>query len=73
MDAEFVILSNHTKNCMKKPELVEKCQFFQRVLKRGDFGQSSKGGPFAKFSKSAFFLAELRKAEKIGNTCPIIA
>ena len=29
-----------------------------------DFGQSAKGGPFAKFSKSAIFLAELGKVPK---------
>ena len=33
-----------------------------------DFGQSAKGGPFAKFSKSADFVAELPKIQKIGNT-----
>ena len=41
-------------------ELVEKWQFFQRVLKMGNFGQTAKGGPFAKFSKLAIFLAQLR-------------
>ena len=35
--------------------------------------KSAKGGPFAKFSKSADFLAELRKLQKIGNTCRILA
>ena len=55
-------VSNDAKNSMKKPELAEKWQFFQRVLKMADFGQSAKGGHFAKFSKSAIFLAELWKA-----------
>ena len=45
---------------MKQQELVEKWQFFQRVLKMGNFGQTAKGGPFAKFSKLAIFLAQLR-------------
>ena len=56
MDAEFSLVSNDTKNFMKKPELAEKWQFCQRVLKMGDFGQSAKGGPFAKFSKSVIFF-----------------
>ena len=38
-----------------------------------DFGQSAKGGPFAKFSKWQIFLAELRKLQKIANTSPILA
>ena len=38
-----------------------------------DFGQSAKGGPFAKFSKWPIFLAELRKLQKIRNTSPIFA
>ena len=38
-----------------------------------DFGQSAKGGPFAKFSKWPNFLAELRKLQKIRNTSPILA
>ena len=41
---------------MKQQELAEKSQFFQRVLKIGNFGQNAKG---AKFSKLAVFLAEL--------------
>ena len=38
----------------------------------GDFGQSAKGGPFAKISKLAIFLAALWKA-KIVNTSRILA
>ena len=38
MDAEFVLVSIDTKNSMKQQELVEKLQFFQRVLKMGNFG-----------------------------------
>ena len=38
-----------------------------------EFDQSAKGGPFAKFSKWPIFLAELRKLEKLRNTCPILA
>ena len=30
----------------------------------GNFGQSAKGGPFAKISKLAIFLVKLRKAIK---------
>ena len=71
MDAEFILVYNDTKK--KYCVLAEKWQFFQRVLKMGDFGQNAKGGPFAKFSKSAVFWAELRKLQKIGNTCRILA
>ena len=60
MDAQFILVSIDTKNSMKQQELVEKSQFFQRVLKMGNFGQTAKGGPFAKFSKLAFFSAQLR-------------
>ena len=44
---------------MKQQELAEKSQFFQMVLKIGNLGQNAKGGPFAKFSKLAVFMAEL--------------
>ena len=57
MDAEFMLVSNDTKNSIKQQELGEKWQFFQRVLKMGDFGQNAKGRPFAKLSISATFLA----------------
>ena len=60
MDAEFILVSIDTKNSMKQQELVEKWQFFQRVLKMCNFGQTAKGEPFAKFSKLAIFLAQLR-------------
>ena len=39
----------------------------------GNFGQSAKGGPFAKISKLAIFLAKLRKALKVVNTSRILA
>ena len=38
-----------------------------------DFGENAKGGPLAKFSKWPIFLAERRKLQKKGNTCPILA
>ena len=60
MDAQFILVSIDTKNSMKQQELVEKSQFFQRVLKMANFGQTAKGGPFAKLSKLAIFLAQLR-------------
>ena len=60
MDAEFILVSIDTKNSMKQQELVQKSQFFQRVLKMGNFGQTANGGPFTKFSKLAIFLAQLR-------------
>ena len=56
MDAEFIVVSIDTKHYTKQQELVEKSQFFQRVLKMGNFGQTAKGEPFAKFSKLAIFL-----------------
>ena len=57
MDAEFMLLSIDTKNSIKQQELAEKSQFFQSVLKMGNFGQNAKGGPFAKLSILAIFLA----------------
>ena len=59
MDAEFILVSTDSKISMKEQELAEKWQIFYRVLKMGDFGQSAKGGPFAKISKLAIFLATL--------------
>ena len=59
MDAEFILVSIDSKNCMKQQELVEKLQFFQKIPKMGSFGQTAKEGPFAKFSKFAIFLVEL--------------
>ena len=73
MDAEFILVSNASKISKKYCVLAEKWQFFQRVLKMADLAQNAKGGPFAKFSKSAVFLAELRKVQKIGNTRLILA
>ena len=73
MDAEFILVSNASKISKKYCVLAEKWQFFQRVLKMADLAQNAKEGPFAKFSKSAVFLAELRKVQKIGNTRPILA
>ena len=58
MDAEFILVSIDSKNSMKQQKLVENSQFFQS--KMGNFGQTAKGGPFAKFSKLAIFLAQLR-------------
>ena len=57
MDAEFILVSNDTKNSIKQQELADKSKFFQRVLKMGNFGQNAKGGPFAKLSILAIFLA----------------
>ena len=60
MDAEFILVSKDTKNSIKKQELAEKSRYFQGVLKMGNFGKSAKGGPFAKLSILAIFLAQLR-------------
>ena len=38
-----------------------------------DFGQNAKREPFGNFSKSAYFLAEVWKVHKIGNTSLILA
>ena len=43
MDAEFLLVSIDTKISMKQ-EVAEKSQFFQRVLKMGNFGQNAEGG-----------------------------
>ena len=63
MDAEFIALSIDSKHYMKQQELVEKSQLFQRVLKMGNFGQTAKGGPFAKFSKLAIFWPNFVRLE----------
>ena len=73
MDAEFILVSNDTKIAKKCCVLAEKWPFFQRVLKMADFGQNANGEPFAKFSKSADFLAEHRKVQKIGNSWRMLA
>ena len=57
MDAEFILVSNETKISKKYCVFAEKWLFLQRVLKMAHFGQNAKGGPFAKFSKWADFLA----------------
>ena len=57
MDAEFILVSNDTINSIKQQELADKSQFFQRVLKMGNFGQNENGKPFAKVSILAIFLA----------------
>ena len=46
MDAEFILVSNDTKNSIKKQELAEKSHF-QGVLKMG-FWQKCKGGTLCK-------------------------
>ena len=68
MDVKFILVSNDTKNSMQKHVLAEKSQLSRRVLKMADFDQSAKGEPFAKFPKSVIFLAELRKAQNVGDT-----
>ena len=62
MEAEFILVCQipNTKNSVKQQELAEKSQFFQRVLKIGNFDQNANGGPVAKISILAIFLAELR-------------
>ena len=59
MDAEFILVYNDSKISKKYCVLAEKWQFFQRVLKMGDFGQNAKG-------KSAVFWA-LCKILEIGR------
>ena len=49
MDAEFTLVSIDTIISMK----------LKMVLKMGIFGQSAKGGPFAKISKLAIFLDQI--------------
>ena len=50
---EFIVVCNDTKNSMKQQELAEKSQFFQRVLKTGNFGKNANGGPLVKFSNNS--------------------
>ena len=51
---------------MKQEELGERSQFFQRVLKMGNFGQNAKGGIriLCKILEIGHFLAELCEARK---------
>ena len=56
MDAEFILVSIDTKNSMKQQELVEKSQFFQRVLKMGNFGPNCKGGTVCKILEIGHFF-----------------
>ena len=46
---------------------------FSKGYSKWAISAKMQGGPFAKFSKSAVFWAELRKLQKIGNTCRILA
>ena len=64
MDAEFILVYNDSKISKKYCVLAEKWQFFQRVLKMGDFGQNAKGGPFAK--------GRFRPKCKGGTLCKIL-
>ena len=64
MDAEFILVYNDSKISKKYCVLAEKWQFFQRVLKMGDFGQNAKGGPFAKILEIGRFLGWTSQASK---------
>ena len=56
MDAEFILVYNDTKISKKYFVLAEKWQFFQRVLKLGDFGQNvQRGDPLQNSRNRAFF------------------
>ena len=72
IDAEFILVYNDTKISENGTQLAEKSSFFKRVLKMGNFGQNAKGGPFTKVSKSADFLAELRKAIPVDFFCSFV-
>ena len=66
---ECILAFNDTKISKTYCVLAKKWKIFQRVLKMADFGQSAEGGPFAKISKSADFLVQRQKVQKIGNAC----
>ena len=55
MDAEFILVYNDSKISKKYCVLAEKWQFFQRVLKMGDFGQNAKGDPLQNSRNRPFF------------------
>ena len=55
MDPEFIQAFNDTKGSRKEQELAEKSQFFPMVLKMGNCGQNSKGGPLQNFRFWPFF------------------
>ena len=65
MDAEFILVSIDTKNSMKQQELVGKSQFFQRVLKMGNFGQTKlqRGDPLQNSRNWPFFWPNFVKLE----------
>ena len=63
----FVRLENRQYQCDLSLISMDGCGIyssFQGVLKMGNFGKSAKGGPFAKLSILAIFLAQLRQARK---------
>ena len=70
MDAEFLLVSIDTKISMKQ-EVAEKSQFFQRVLKMGNFGQNAEGGgadPLQNSRIGPFFWDPLQNSIIIANT-----
>ena len=55
---EFILVPIDTKISMKQQELA----IFLKGTQIGNFGQSAKGGPFAKISELDIFLSKLWKA-----------
>ena len=68
MDAEFILVYNDSKISKKYCVLAEKWQFFQRVLKMGDFGQNAKGPPFAFWPKSPILSTLWKNCHFSANT-----
>ena len=64
MDAEFTLVSNHTKIAKKYSVLAEKWPFFQRVLKMADFGQNAKGGTLCKILEIGRFFGWTSEGSK---------
>ena len=52
---EFILVPIDTKISMKQQELA----IFLKGTQIGNFGQSAKGGPFAKISELDIFLSKL--------------
>ena len=55
MDAEFMLVSNDTKNSIKQQELAEKSQFPKRT-QNGQFWPKCKGGTVCKTLDFGHFL-----------------
>ena len=73
MDAEFILVSNDTKNSMKQQELAEKWAIFLKGTQNGQFWPKCKGGTLCKNLEIGHFFGPTLKGYKIVNTSRILA